>query len=133
MDINKHTSRNMKELSRIQQHLTSALKVASNSLGEKPIATEVKSHIRSALRSIEKATKKEGQRSRMVDTPRDQWEGVVASVPYEPMSPETGQAVMKNLESLINAEKKSLQDMQEQKNKRHDDEFDMGDFGLLNG
>jgi hypothetical protein len=134
MNINNYTSNQMKDLARVQQHLSNALKVASNSLGNSTVVAEAKSHIKSAIRSVEKETKKKSKRKAAVDpTPQEHWEGIIASVPSEPMSKETGQSVMKNLDSLINQEKSKLEEILNKDKLDDNDDFDISDFEVLNG
>ena len=119
----------MKRLAEMQQHLASALRVANNSLGSDRSVSEAKSHIRNALQSIEKATKKEAKRSA---TPQSEWSQTIANVAQQSLSPETGQAIIKNLDALIKEREDYLAGLNQKPAEKSDD-LDLRDFDVLNG
>jgi len=127
----KHNNQSMQRLFEVQKHLASALRVANANLGADKSVIEAKGHIRSAIQSIDKATKKQTQRSA---TPQDQWNNTIAGMSQQPLSKETQQTVIKNLDALIKEREKYIEGFKNKvEPKNNDEDIDFSNFDVLNG
>lgn len=125
-----HNKQSMKRLDEVQKHLASALRVASANLGSDKSVIEAKGHIRSAMQSIEKATKKQAPRSA---TPQSEWNKTVAGVANQPVGREAGQAIMKNLDALIKEREDYLTGLKKKPEVEPNTDIDFTNFDVLNG
>lgn len=96
--------------------MSQALSVAVNSLGEGRAVQEAKLHMRRAISKLEEAGNKHERRNQTERTYHQQWwdnivTGSVAAS-QNPMSPEATQKSLDQLNSMIDTEKKKLEDLE---------------------
>jgi uncharacterized protein YhaN len=107
-----------KQLDRVKDLLGQALGVALKSMPNNQSVAEARSHMKQALAKIDVAQKKTEDRKTMTKSQFEGWWGDVQAGTSElaasPMSPETSQKSLSQLDAMINQEKRKLKDLEKQ-------------------
>ena len=107
-----------KELDRVKNLLGQALSVALNSMPNNRSVTEARSHMKQALEKIDVAQDSLAKKKSMIKSQSESWWGNIqagtSALAASPMTVETHQKSLSQLDAMIEGEKKKLQDLEKQ-------------------
>jgi len=105
-------------LAKAQALLAQALGCARNSMSHNPSVTEAKNHIRHAIDNLQKVNRKTQMRKQETQTQHDLWWGEVTAgavnMPMANVSQEAYAKTLKELNMMIDSEKKKLDNLDTQ-------------------
>jgi hypothetical protein len=104
------------ELDRVKHLLHQALNVALHSMPNDRSVSEARGHMKQAIKKIDVASKRQDARKRMTQDNFQSWWGDIQSgvsnVAASPMSAEAQQRSLSALNSMIDEEKKKLEELE---------------------
>ena len=112
------------QLGRIKGLLSQALGVANHNMKSNRSVDEAKSHIRQAIKNVDKASKSKSIKAQQTETDYQQWWGNVqagvASVAASPMSAEANEKSLNELDKMIGDEETKLKELEALQNQGPD-------------
>lgn len=103
------------QLTRAKNILTSVLSTAVHNMGEKQVVQEAKNHIKTAIRKLEAVEQKsQARKQNMYNEYKQWWADTTESIQVGPMTPQVAKTVLGNLNAMINEEKKKLAELEKQ-------------------